>query len=860
MKAKVRTFNGTTSPEVTQRETDHRKLAREAAAEGFVLLENKDHFLPLAKGSKVGLYGAGAIRTIKGGTGSGDVNERDSVNIFQGMKNAGYDVTSSEWLEDYDKLYVQARLDWKNEIFTKLNGDDTKFFDAYSATPFFMPSGNPIDEEKAAADGADTAFFVLARIAGENKDRFDTEGDYFISKEEKAILAQVSRCYKNVVLVINTGGLMDLAFVEEFDNIRSILQYVQAGQEGGNAFADVVSGDVTPSGKMTDTWAKDYYDYPGAEVYSYKSGDLMKEKYEEGIFVGYRYFDTFEVPVRYSFGYGMSYTDFEIRTDDIKVSGRGMMNPKVSVTVTVTNTGDTYAGKEVVQIYASCPQGRLVKEFRRLAGFGKTKLLAQKESQTMTITFPLYQLTSYEEESASWILEPGMYGIWIGNDLNTSVLSGALELDEKAVMTACENICPLKEELNEIVPDAEKVQAREAAWQKEVKEKRMSVIKLKASEIPTEKVDYQPVPEELPGKAGKIVESLSVDQLALLATGDPGRAQGNALGSAGISVPGAAAETSPCASEEPWNVTTIALVDGPAGLRLKREYQVDNGEIVASDFLAALEGGFFSKPQEKRGTTYYQFCTAIPVGTLLAQSWDVELIKRVGEMIGHEMELFNVTLWLAPGMNIHRNPLCGRNFEYYSEDPLLAGMMAAAMTLGVQKVPGCGTTIKHFACNNQEDNRMGSDSILSERALREIYLKGFEIAVKDAQPMSIMTSYNLINGVHAANCYDTCTKAARDEWGFAGAIMTDWTTTNVQIQGECTAAGCMRAGNDMVMPGLPEDHENIKKELADGTLTMAELKRCIYNTVNIVLQSNMYEGAVSYLDQFDDLDTYLVVK
>ncbi len=860
MKAKVRTFNGTTSPEVTQRETDHRKLAREAAAEGFVLLENEDHFLPLAKGSKVGLYGAGAIRTIKGGTGSGDVNERDSVNIFQGMKNAGYDVTSSEWLEDYDKLYVQARLDWKNEIFTKLNGDDTKFFDAYSATPFFMPSGNPIDEEKAAADGADTAFFVLARIAGENKDRFDTEGDYFISKEEKAILAQVSRCYKNIVLVINTGGLMDLAFVEEFDNIRSILQYVQAGQEGGNAFADVVSGDVTPSGKMTDTWAKDYYDYPGAEVYSYKSGDLMKEKYEEGIFVGYRYFDTFEVPVRYSFGYGMSYTDFEIRTNDIKVSGRGMMNPKVSVTVTVTNTGDTYAGKEVVQIYASCPQGRLVKEFRRLAGFGKTKLLAPKESQTMTITFPLYQLTSYEEESASWILEPGMYGIWIGNDLNTSVLSGALELDEKAVMTACENICPLKEKLNEISPDAEKVQAREAAWQNEVREKRMSVIELKAAEIPTEKVDYQPVPEELPGKAGKIVDSLSVDQLALLATGDPGRAQENALGSAGISVPGAAAETSPCASEEPWNVTTIALVDGPAGLRLKKEYQVDNGEIVASDFLAALEGGFFCPPQKKRGTTYYQFCTAIPVGTLLAQSWDVELIKRVGEMIGHEMELFNVTLWLAPGMNIHRNPLCGRNFEYYSEDPLLAGMMAGAMTLGVQKVPGCGTTIKHFACNNQEDNRMGSDSILSERALREIYLKGFEIAVKDAQPMSIMTSYNLINGVHAANCYDTCTKAARDEWGFAGAIMTDWTTTNVQIQGECTAAGCMRAGNDMVMPGLPEDHENIKKELADGTLTMAELKRCIYNTVNIILQSNMYEGAVSYLDQFDDLDTYLTVK
>ena len=260
------------------------------------------------------------------------------------------------------------------------------------------------------------------------------------------------------------------------------------------------------------------------------------------------------------------------------------------------------------------------------------------------------------------------------------------------------------------------------------------------------------------------------------------------------------------------------------------------------------------------GEDYYQYCSAIPVGTLLAQTFDTELLEEVGRMIGAELEEFGVTLWLAPGMNIHRNPLCGRNFEYYSEDPLVSGKMAAALTRGVQSRYWVGTTIKHYACNNQEENRRGVSSIVSERALREIYLKGFEIAVKDAQPMSIMTSYNLINGVHAANCYDTCTKAARDEWGFAGAIMTDWTTTNVQIQGECTAAGCMRAGNDMVMPGLPEDHENIKKELADGTLTMAELKRCIYNTVNIVLQSNMYEGAVSYLDQFDDLDTYLVVK
>ena len=862
MKAKVRTFSGTTSNEVTQREIDNRALARKAAAEGFVLLKNEDHFLPAKKGGKIALYGAGAAKTIKGGTGSGDVNERDYVTIAQGMKNAGYEVTTESWLDSYMKIYNQAREDWKAEILKKAETLDSAlpFWDAYSATPFFMPCGDGIDVEAAKGDGADTAVFVIARIAGENKDRFDKEGDYFISAEEKALLTQVCESYKDVVLVINTGGLMDLAFADEFTNIRAIVQYVQAGQEGGNAFADVFTGEVTPSGKMTDTWAKTYNDYPGAEVFSYKSGNLMKEYYEEGIFVGYRYFDTFQIPVRYGFGYGLSYTDFAIAAGAVSVSALGTMDPKVTVEVTVKNSGDTYAGKEVVQIYASCPQGKLVKEFRRLAGFGKTKLLAPGEEQQITITFPLYQLASYSEDQAAWILEPGKYGIWVGNELNTSVLSGALELDQEAVMVQCENICPLNEELKEIMPFARKVQARELAWHEELKAKGIEAVAVKAADIPTEKVAYQQIPDLLPGMAGEIVDKMSEDQLVQMATGDPGKDQSNALGSAGISVPGSAAETPLVAAKEPWNVASIALADGPAGLRLKKEYQVDDGQIVPTDFLAALEGGFFAEEQVKRGASYYQYCTAIPVGTLLAQTWNLEMVQELGEMIGHEMELFGVTLWLAPGMNIHRNPLCGRNFEYYSEDPLLAGMMAASMTLGVQKVPGCGTTIKHYACNNQEDNRMGSDSVLSERTLREIYLKGFEIAVKDAQPMSIMTSYNLINGVHAANCYDTCTKAARDEWGFAGAIMTDWTTTNVQIQGECTAAGCMRAGNDMVMPGTEEDHENIRKELKEGTLDIRELKRCIYNTVNIILQSNQYEDAVSYEKQFDGLGEWMTVK
>ena len=857
MKLRKRPFPGTVSDAVTERETKNRKLARKAAAEGFVLLKNENHFLPLQKGIKIGLYGAGAIRTIKGGTGSGDVNERDCVNIYQGMVNAGYEVTSREWLEDYDALYVQAREDWKNEIFRSLPEYDNNFFRAYSAAQFQMPCGSAIDVEDAKADGADIAVFVLARIAGENADRHTAEGDYLITAEEKALLAQVCEAYQNVVLVINTGGLVDLGFAEEFSNIPSILQFMQAGQEGGSAFADVISGDVTPSGKMTDTWAMKYEDYPNASFFSHNSGDVYKEEYKEGIYVGYRYFDTFDVPVRYCFGYGLSYTTFEVNGGEISVNGMGTAKPMVSVNMTVKNTGDTYSGKEVAQIYVSCPQGRLPKEYRRLAGFGKTGILAPGESQAMEISFALYQLASYSEEMAEWVVENGTYGIWAGNSLESAELIGSLHLDEDAVMVQCEHICERKQDMEELLPDAGKMQEKEAAWH--ALAEKLPAVEIKASEIVTETIQYSGLSDELPGKAGEITESLSLDQLVAFATGDINAGQSE-LGSAGQTVPGAAAETVSVAAMDPWNVASMVLADGPAGIRLKQSYQVVDGKIEAGEFLEALEGGFFAGKREKKGTTYHQYCTAIPVGTLLAQTWNVELIKEVGEMIGHEMELFEVTLWLAPGMNIHRNPLCGRNFEYYSEDPLLSGMMAAAMTLGVQKVPGCGTTIKHFACNNQEDNRMGSDSVLSERTLREIYLKGFEIAVKNSQPMSMMTSYNLINGVHAANCYDICTKAARDEWGFAGAIMTDWTTTTDSTAGVCTASGCMRAGNDMVMPGDPSDHENIRKELEEGTLDIRELKRCVCNTVRVALQSNQYEDAVSYLEQFEGLDCYMTAK
>jgi beta-glucosidase len=285
-------------------------------------------------------------------------------------------------------------------------------------------------------------------------------------------------------------------------------------------------------------------------------------------------------------------------------------------------------------------------------------------------------------------------------------------------------------------------------------------------------------------------------------------------------------------------IANIVLADGPAGLRLNQHYYVKDGQPQMLPFEASLEKGFFFEGEEPDGEKVYQYCTAIPVGTLLAQSWDMPLLETIGSMVGEEMERFGITLWLAPGMNLHRNPLCGRNFEYYSEDPLLSGKAAAAITKGVQSHPGCGTTIKHFACNNQEDNRMASDSVVSERALRELYLRSFGIAIEKSQPFAIMTSYNLINGIHTANSYDLCTKAARCEFGFRGMIVTDWTTTE---QGpDCTAAGCIRAGNDLIMPGQPSDHENIRQALADHTLSEDELRLCISRLVRLILQADVY--------------------
>lgn len=847
MKRKIRTYSGTLSNEVTNREIRNRRIARKAAADGMVLMKNENHLLPLKEGQKIALLGGGAVRTIKGGTGSGDVNERESVSILKGMENAGFLVTTKQWLEDYDKEYHQARLEWRDLILSQAKElDPVQFFNVYSSHPFAVPAGRKIREDDVDKE-TDTAVYVISRVAGEGADRRAVAGDYCLTDEELENLDMVCRSFGHVVLVLNTGSQMDLSILEKYASIESVIYMAQAGMEGGNALADIISGKVTPSGKLTDTWAVQYEDFPASAFFSHNDGDVDIELYEEGIYVGYRYFDAFGIRPLYAFGHGLSYTEFSLcPAENVIIADEA--GQKIHVKMQVKNTGAAFSGKEVVQIYASCPQSGLEKEHKRLVGFAKTELLSPGRTQEVEMTFPVKALASFDQEQQAWVAEAGLYGIWAGNASDHISLLGAVEITETAVIERTKEICPLQNELKEISRPVGLAKDYEEKWQAELLAKQLPVVKLTAAEG---KLPVYPE-SEAEKIAEELVDGLDQELLIPMVIGEISKGQSaeGALGAAGIMVPGAAGETG-SALDEKYGIPGLSMADGPAGLRLKQSYEVsrEDGSVYATGLASALEGGFFAEPESHENVdVYYQYCTAIPVGILLAQTWDPALIRETGRAVGEEMLEMGVTWWLAPGMNIHRDPLCGRNFEYYSEDPVVSGVIGAAITDGVQSWGGIGTTIKHFACNNQEENRKGTDSILSQRALREIYLRGFEIAVKTAQPMAVMTSYNMINGVHSANNYDICTQALRNEWGFKGIVMTDWTTTDAD--GGSIPWKCVSAGNDLIMPGTRQDLENIREALEDGSLSTEELKACVKRIVSLAYQSNCFEDAVPYSAQF----------
>lgn len=823
---------GTKSTDIQRYEKEHAEISRRAATEGMVLLKNEKNVLPLGKGNSVALFGSGVSRTQKGGTGSGDVNERHVVTIYEGMVNAGYKVTTEGWIKEYDQIYEDARNKWKKEVLAKAetikNNPMGGFAGAYLKTPFIIPSCSG-----AVKTDTDTAIFVISRVAGEGADRRATKGDYYLWDEEEKMLADICKFYSKVIVAINAGGIIDLSFLQKYKNIYSVVYMMQPGMEAGNAFADIISGKVTPSGKLTDTWAIQYEDYPNAKIFSHNNGDTVKEKYEEGIFVGYRYFDTFDIPVQYSFGYGLSYTQFSLKTKNITVEKEN----NVSVKFDVKNIGENYAGKEVVQIYVSLPFGKLQKEYRRLAGFAKTKLLKPGESESLDVNIPMVSLETFDEEKSQWMLENGSYGIWIGNSLETSELVGIIEVKEDIVLEKTKPQCVLKEELKQLQLCQEQAKKKYDGVIRYAEEKQLPKIKFSKKDFTTKSDEYENLKVGITEEAENLAKLLTQEQLIRLVVGETGSGSSETAVAQSVSVSGAAGETSACALDQ--GIATIVMADGPAGLRINQTYYIENEKIVALPFAATLDGGLFYEGYQGNGEEYHQYCTAFPIGTLLAQSWNTELVKEVGKTVGSEMKMFHITLWLAPGMNIHRNPLCGRNFEYYSEDPYVTGIIASAMTEGVQSVEGCGTTIKHFACNNEEDNRKGSNSILSEKALREIYLKGFEIAIKSAQPKALMTSYNFVNGIHSANNYDLCTSILRQEWGFQGMIMTDWTTT--RDDPACVASGCIKAGNDLIMPGSMADRDDIRKALSEGTITEEELRYCAARIIKTILTSNEYE-------------------
>ncbi len=849
----MRDYQASTSEEISEREKRNEERARAAAVQCTVLLEN-DGTLPFERPCKIALYGNGARATVRGGTGSGEVNARRTVCVEEGLKSAGFVITTEDWLNRYDEVRKQAKNDY-NELLARLEKETGVPAAIHSFRHAFQEPPIP---EVAEADnsGADTAVYVLSRDSGEGRDRFCEKGDYLLSDTEKAALTALAKNYAHVVVVLNIGGIIDIKSIRETEGISSILLMGQLGNLGGEALADVLLGKETPSGKLTDTWAKDYEDYPSSKNYSHNNGDVNDEYYTEGIYVGYRYFDTFDVEPEYCFGYGRSYTSFDTETVSVKVE-----NGSVFVNVKVKNTGDTYSGKEVVQVYVSAPEGELEKPYQELAGFAKTGKLKPNDTETVTVTFTVSSLASYDEKRAVWVLEEGDYILRVGTSSRDTAEEGILRLKEEIIVEQLKNQMTAKEPIEELT--AESIGT---IYEGEIPSERIFTVS--AADISTKQVIYKEIlPEpyqtdvtetitlqdvlEKRHTIEELTAQLTPEELTALCVGRICRDERGQtiIGAASFSVPGAAGETTDELVES-RGIPTIVLADGPAGLRLEPHFITDEaGEYLGGwgNMVSTLK----ERPKDKKVVDYYQYCTAIPIATSLAQSWDMELIEEMGRLVGKEMKEFGITLWLAPGMNIHRNPLCGRNFEYYSEDPLLSGKCAAADTKGVQSYPGVGTTIKHFAANNQEDNRMFGNAHVSERALREIYLKGFEIAVKESQPLSLMSSYNLLNGIHTANARELLTAIAREEWGFEGVIMSDWLTTSSMGEvfgksmkyAKSSAAMCINAGNDLIMPGGEEDLTEIlnsyygRDEAVAGIVTLRHLQECALRVLKTILKA-----------------------
>lgn len=812
-------FFGDLTADVSPREAHNRALAREAAREGFVLLKN-DGALPL-QAQKIALYGMGARKTVKGGTGSGIVNERHSVTFEQGLEAAGYEITTKAYLDAFDVQFHHAYSAWRAGIEEAAKGQPLHRAIAISVeTPFRYPEAQAISEADIANSATDTAIYVLARQAGEGKDRRLEPSDYLLTASERTDLSTLAAAYRQLIVIINIGGFIDLSWLDEV-GVDALIFCGQGGMEGGHALADLLSGQHTFSGKLVDTWATRYEDYPSAMSYSYLNGDLDNENYAEGIFVGYRYFERFNIRPRFPFGFGLSYTTFATSVVAVSVD-----LTEVVVTVTVQNTGDTYSGKEVIQCYLACPDGTLEKEVQRLVTFAKTETLAVGAEQTLELRFSMEAAASYVEAQAAWVMEAGEYVLHIGNSSQNTAVAAVIVLDRPIITEQCKPCCVLQAPLDAfpLPPKTAKTDTAD-----------VPCLVLNSADFATKCNDYAEPEVIETARETALLERLSLAESAELLRG------GGVQGVGSHTVVAAAGKTTISLIEQ--GIGNIVLADGPAGLNIVNQLLVsDTGEHLPIEIPDKYKWGGLGdyhaqKVAAAQGTHVWRYATAWPVHMVLAQSWNVALVEQVGHAIGAEMTAFGITVWLGPALNIHRNPLCGRTFEYFSEDPLISGVMSAAMTNGVQGWEGLVATLKHFAVNNQEDNRIHVSSNVSERALREIYLKGFEIAVKQSRPKALMSSYNKVNGVYAPNNHDLLTDILRCEWGFDGMVMTDWGSC-APGQGDPTL--CAPAGNDLVMPGTAEDQAAILTAVENGTIDQTTLRRSACRVLRLVLESGIY--------------------
>lgn len=791
-------------------EKEHIGLLRDSLAECTLFLRQNGAF-PLETPGRIAAYGNGVRHTVKGGTGSGEVNSRYSVNVEQGLKDAGFTITTGRWLDAFDQVEQDAQKAFVKEIKERAKKKHTM------AILEGMGAVMPQPEYDLPLDGeGDTAIYVLSRISGEGNDREPIPGDIRLTDSEAKTILALDAKYEKFMLVLNVGGVVDLTPVKEVSNI---LVLSQLGVETGSVLADILLGRANPSGKLTTTWAS-WEDYCKEGEF----GDINDTRYKEGIYVGYRYFDTVGKKPLFPFGYGLSYTSF-----DIAVTGAAAEGDTIRIKAAVSNTG-ARAGREVVQVYVSAPAGRLDKPYQDLAAFAKTDLLEPGASQELTISFSLRDCASYDAQKESYVLEAGSYVVRVGDSSDHTQPAALVDLDGEAIVTKARNC------LGETDFEDWKPSGSETAAAEELSD--ITRISVAAADIETVTVTYDQEREIDPR-----VKDLTVEELAYLNVGafNPKAGALSVIGNAATNVAGAAGETTGVLKEKGFPV--LVMSDGPAGLRLAKEFYRDEkgahgigSSMVPESFLPFLPAparfimnliGGSGKPK-KGQKVEYQYATAIPIGTAIAQSFNLPLAESYGSIVGDEMERFGVHLWLAPALNIHRDIRCGRNFEYYSEDPLISGKTAAAITRGVQRHPGCGTTIKHYAANNQEKNRYCNNSIVSERAMREIYLKGFGICVRESQPHALMTSYNLLNGVHTSEHRGLIEDILRCEYGFKGIVMTDWIVDMAQDKQSLhrmpIAAEIAKAGGDLVMPGSKGDFDSIVKAAKSGELELRQLQ------------------------------------